>query len=430
MLSHVCARLSVVSFACVLGLACLARAQSTSPAVTEAQLRQQQKRIEKRLHKLCHKQVCFIRGFYASDHLAYDALGRALADYPRNSWTLGAIKVQGVQVHEKSWEIDGVRAVAAPSDPRFMQDPTFIELGEPVVLRVTMTAAQVAALSRGQLTALCDRLLVTAKKVYGRGWYQSGSVVWSAGASTPELVDPRGRDILREGPPSDPGRTIYATAPAIPPCRHPVLGKRVSTESPHYSGRALAMHIGGEVSLEVTLGTDGRAHDIQIMKGLGYILDQSAIMAVRKWRFRPAQCDGKPVAVSDAIDFTFTPMERPFSPQPVNYPGNWRPTGTYVPAGRKVSQPEPALVPLPRHSRLGNETNKRGWAEIRYVIGRRGTVTGVTFARWYHAPTARNFRKWRQQALATVAHWRFRPATIDGSPVAFIAQVRLVETKR
>ena len=61
----------------------------------------------------------------------------------------------------------------------------------------------------------------------------------------------------------------------------------------------------GVVLLQIVIGSDGRARDIQIIRKLGYGLDESAVQAVQGWRFKPALKNGDPVAVSTDIEVAF-----------------------------------------------------------------------------------------------------------------------------
>jgi protein TonB len=46
-------------------------------------------------------------------------------------------------------------------------------------------------------------------------------------------------------------------------------------------------------------------YDVRVEKGLEATLDDNAVAAVRTWRFKPAEKDGKPVAVSVQIEVNF-----------------------------------------------------------------------------------------------------------------------------
>ncbi len=74
---------------------------------------------------------------------------------------------------------------------------------------------------------------------------------------------------------------------------------------PEFTNAAREAKYQGTVVLWVTIGTDGRAHQITIAKRLGLGLDQKAILAVKQWRFKPARMNGKPVAVRAQISVSF-----------------------------------------------------------------------------------------------------------------------------
>jgi TonB family protein len=52
--------------------------------------------------------------------------------------------------------------------------------------------------------------------------------------------------------------------------------------------------------------TDGRPYDIRVLRSLPqYGLDEKAIEAVKKWRFKPAMKDNTPVAVYISVEVDF-----------------------------------------------------------------------------------------------------------------------------
>jgi len=50
---------------------------------------------------------------------------------------------------------------------------------------------------------------------------------------------------------------------------------------------------------------NGVPQEIKVVRSLGLGLDQKAIEAVQKWRFKPGLKDGKPVPVSANIEVNF-----------------------------------------------------------------------------------------------------------------------------
>jgi protein TonB len=75
---------------------------------------------------------------------------------------------------------------------------------------------------------------------------------------------------------------------------------------PEYSDDARKARIQGTVELMAIVNADGTLTFESVMKSLGFGLDQKAIEAVKKWKFRPALKDGKPVATRVNISVNFT----------------------------------------------------------------------------------------------------------------------------
>jgi TonB family protein len=76
-------------------------------------------------------------------------------------------------------------------------------------------------------------------------------------------------------------------------------------QEPEYSEDALASKLTGTVMLGVVIGTDGLAHDITLLKSLGFGLDEKAADAVTQWQFKPGISGGVPVAVRATIEVNF-----------------------------------------------------------------------------------------------------------------------------
>jgi TonB family protein len=74
---------------------------------------------------------------------------------------------------------------------------------------------------------------------------------------------------------------------------------------PEYSEEARKAKWQGAVLLELVVDADGVPQNIRVIRSLGLGLDQKAIEAVQKWRFKPGQKDGKPVPVSANIEVNF-----------------------------------------------------------------------------------------------------------------------------
>ena len=74
---------------------------------------------------------------------------------------------------------------------------------------------------------------------------------------------------------------------------------------PSFSDEARKAKAQGIVLLLVVVGKDGHTYDIRVGQSLGMGLDEKAIEAVNRWRFRPATLNGQPVATQIAVQVDF-----------------------------------------------------------------------------------------------------------------------------
>jgi len=129
-------------------------------------------------------------------------------------------------------------------------------------------------------------------------------------AATP-IDEPRAAAITAEAAPATAAHAPRVTE-GVPPAasREPAaataapvkLGPRLDASwsgnaPPPYPAMARRMGEEGEVRLDVHVGTDGSVIEVRLKKSSGsQLLDQTAIDTVKKWRFKPATVDGRPVA--------------------------------------------------------------------------------------------------------------------------------------
>jgi protein TonB len=74
---------------------------------------------------------------------------------------------------------------------------------------------------------------------------------------------------------------------------------------PDYTEKARQAKYQGTVLLYIQIDTSGKAINIRVLHSLGLGLDEKAIEAVKKWKFRPASKDGKPVTVESQVEVNF-----------------------------------------------------------------------------------------------------------------------------
>lgn len=92
---------------------------------------------------------------------------------------------------------------------------------------------------------------------------------------------------------------VYQIADGIKPPR------LTYKEEPQYSPVARDSKIEGTVVLEVVISQDGLAESIKVIRELHHDLDKNAVAAVERWRFEPAQKDGKSVKARATIEVNF-----------------------------------------------------------------------------------------------------------------------------
>jgi periplasmic protein TonB len=95
--------------------------------------------------------------------------------------------------------------------------------------------------------------------------------------------------------------TVYDLAAGITP---PQVIKQVNPNYPTNRGvRAV-----GSVIIALVVSSKGLPKDPHVVKGLDKDLDESAVEAVKEWRFEPAQMNGKAIAVRVSVQIQFHEM--------------------------------------------------------------------------------------------------------------------------
>jgi TonB family protein len=74
---------------------------------------------------------------------------------------------------------------------------------------------------------------------------------------------------------------------------------------PEYSEEARKAKVQGSVVLAIEVDAGGQARIVAVRQSLGLGLDERAIEAVRRWKFRPGLQDGKPVITPAVVTVNF-----------------------------------------------------------------------------------------------------------------------------
>jgi len=119
----------------------------------------------------------------------------------------------------------------------------------------------------------------------GRG---SGGGVQTGGFGTQEVAQagPRTMRQVESGPATTPVEILYKPNPV-------------------YTAEARQLKLEGEVLLQVMFGANGQLQVDRVVRGLGHGLDEAAVAAADKIRFKPAQRNGSPVDSTAVVHVVF-----------------------------------------------------------------------------------------------------------------------------
>jgi TonB family protein len=87
---------------------------------------------------------------------------------------------------------------------------------------------------------------------------------------------------------------------------HGISAPRVLLKvDPEYTSEARRAKTAGTVMLSMVVGSDGAARDIKVVRHLGTGLDERAVTAVQKWKFKPGVKNGEAVSVKAMVEVNF-----------------------------------------------------------------------------------------------------------------------------
>jgi TonB family protein len=81
--------------------------------------------------------------------------------------------------------------------------------------------------------------------------------------------------------------------------------KKIKDVQPVYPALAQSAHVTGAVTIEATIGSDGKVIDARVVHSIP-LLDQAALDAVQQWEYLPTMLNGKPVPVVVTVTVNFT----------------------------------------------------------------------------------------------------------------------------
>ncbi len=111
--------------------------------------------------------------------------------------------------------------------------------------------------------------------------------------------------------------------PAAEPPRPPQLTQPpvlIESVAPEYPPEALAIGLTADVTMRIAVDATGAVTKAEVVKPVGHGFDEAAIAAALKYRFKPAEWDGKPGPINVETTIHFTLVEAPVI-EPLPEPG-------------------------------------------------------------------------------------------------------------
>jgi len=170
------------------------------------------------------------------------------------------------------------------------------------------------------------------------------------------------------------------------------------TTPPLYSDDARRRGVEGVVTIGVRVGEDGEVSGARVLSGLGFGLDQNALVALRQWHFRPGRRNGTPAAMDAEVDVEFNLRSEGVNELIAND------MATLV--GPGVTPPR--VVSMSRVPLRGLDTP--GLVVLDVVLQQDGSPRIVRILRSL-TPEA------NERAVRHFGQWRFTPAMKGGVPV-------------
>ena len=237
-----------------------------------------------------------LRAGVAGGTLAFDASGHLLAGEPaKQDWTLAGVEVesvsevngqQGPAIEMTGFQVaTGYNAETHLFERHVLKSrPLTIRLAEPA------TPDEVSAALGHMFAVGIDPPLQMAMPAYWLHYFRPNTD-WGKG----DLTIPAGAAVAGAGgKPLDP----RITRPTV-----------ISQKAPGYTEEARLNHVQGRLLLSLVVDATGKPVHIQVVRPLGFGLEQKAVEAVAGWRFEPATLDAVaiPVEIRLEINMTYVP---------------------------------------------------------------------------------------------------------------------------
>jgi TonB family protein len=287
--------------------------------------------VEQHLQSEYRGKILAERGFYSGEHLIYDAAGNLSSGGRVGDWTTdGFVQINDIHLSGQSLKIKGKRLMvvssgkngfqfAAESAPKKHKKPkksALVEIDAAIGSDAFSDEASKGLLSKIFLTAqdsFSDTVPIYWKSCIDEGISGknedcrfSSDMLAVPGMATPSrtptaATEPKSLTNTQVGSNATLklSTSVFRVGHGVSPAQ------AIYQPEPSFSEPARKAWYQGMVTLALVVDRDGLPQQICITNPPGAGLDASAVEAVSRWKFKPAEKDGQPVAVVIAIAVDF-----------------------------------------------------------------------------------------------------------------------------
>jgi TonB family protein len=162
---------------------------------------------------------------------------------------------------------------------------------------------------------------------------------------------------------------------------------------PMYTDDARSHGIEGTVVVGALVGEDGQIKSMNVLKGLGYGLDEMALSSVQQWTLSPGTRLGTPITVYAQVDV-------PFSLASANA----------LRMGPGMVPPSPQYRVEPQYTDAARRAGYKGTVAVQLIVKKDGTVTILRVVQGLGLGLT-------DSALDALKEWKFNPGQKDGQAV-------------
>ena len=227
------------------------------------------------------------------------------------------------------------------------------------------------------------------------------------------------------GTPTTPVRAVHLPESrlSLPSVQNRVLPRYPAGPSP----------VRGFVDLEIVIDAGGNVAHARVSKPLADSVDNDALLAGGKWRFRPASDrNGRAVTMLMILRMTYDPPDQAGGAGNVSgdllQPPKFTPPSVDQFASAVAVSPKPAGLQLPKVVRNimpsytpdAMRAKIQGIVEMQVVVAADGTVGAIRVVKSLDDKYGLD-----EQAIQAAARWFFEPGTLNGSAVATVVTLVL-----